>query len=423
MTTSPILRRSAAQGLLCGLVIVATSYGRTALAPVQEAMSSGLGLADMEVALIQGPAMAIPVVLSAAPFGLLVDRYSRARLMFALVAVALAATVATALADGFTSMVAARCAVGFASAAAATTAISFLSDAFPVEQRGRATMILSFGQMMGNSAAFALGGMFLMVPIGSFDPWRSAMLWAALPMLPVLLSALLLIEPRRPALRMASPAYLNKLSTAQPRPRTLATLVAGIVSAQIPFCAVFIWAAPAFDRSFMLGPDVVGGIIAFALLTSGTIGPLFGGMLAEHLQRTGGLRSIGTGMIWLQLSSLPLCLFGFLSSATIAVVVFVIYLVVITIILIMGMVLFTLVIPDSVRGFSLGLLFSVEALVGFGLAPVLVSGLSELSGGGAAIRSSLAIVAFAAGLLGALALWHGTTMLPGRRNGHELACP
>jgi MFS family permease len=92
VTTSPILRRSAAQGLLCGLVIVATSYGRTALAPVQEAMSSGLGLADMQVALIQGPAMAIPIVLSAAPFGLLVDRYSRARLMFALVAVSLAAT-------------------------------------------------------------------------------------------------------------------------------------------------------------------------------------------------------------------------------------------------------------------------------------------------------------------------------------------
>lgn len=410
-------RGSVVQGALCGLIIVAMNYGRAALAPIQDVMSRGLALSDTDIALIQGPAMAIPVVLSAAPVGLLVDRYSRARLLLILLALAIAATVATALADGFASMAASRCAIGFASAAAATTAISFLSDTFPVEQRGRATMFLAFGQMIGNSAAFASGGLFLAMAPDGPDPWRSVMLWVAGLMLLGLAGAALLDEPRRlvstdtplPARSRPTPCYS---SVARPTRTVFGLLVAGIVTAEVAFCAVFVWAAPALDRSFLLGADVVGPILAGAFLASGAIGPLLGGFLVERLQRIGGLRTVAMGIAGLQLLSLPLCMFGFLPSAIATVGLLVTFLVIVNATLIMGMALFTLVIPEDVRGFATGLLFAAEALVGMGFAPIVVSELSDAAGGGTAVRGSIAMVAATANFLGVIILCWAVQLLP-----------
>src|SRR5690242_9961506 len=83
------------------LVVLATSvwavcYGRALVSPLQEAMSLDLALSDNRMALLQGPAVAIPIALGSIPLGLMLDRYVRARLCTILILLNLIACILTA---------------------------------------------------------------------------------------------------------------------------------------------------------------------------------------------------------------------------------------------------------------------------------------------------------------------------------------
>src|SRR5262245_38698972 len=71
---------------LLTLAALAGSYARITLGPLQETMRLALGLSDNHMAVLQGPALALPMVIAAIPLGLLIDRYSRVRLLFVLTA-------------------------------------------------------------------------------------------------------------------------------------------------------------------------------------------------------------------------------------------------------------------------------------------------------------------------------------------------
>ena len=388
--------------LLIAVTVWVAYYARTALGPLQESMRLALHLSDNQIALLQGPAQAIPVVLAAVPLALLIDRQPRVRWLFVFAALDLLGTLLTALASTFAVLFLARCLVGLTAIATLTTAFSLVADLYPPHQRGRSSMILAVCQMAGNSVAFALGGTLLAQQGARPDGWRSALFWPSGLLALTMLSMLLMREPARTGVTRENPSARGAWSQLWRYRQLIVPLLSGKVMIEIAFGAVYIWAAPTLLRAFALSPGHVGSIMATGLIISGLLGPLVGGTLADVCQRTvGPVRTVSV-LSLLALLSTPAALFAVATTATSASVLLVIFLVIVNAVIVIESALFTVVIPNEIRGLSVALSFAAGTLAALGLAPLAVSLLSEPLGGPASIGKALAWIAATSSVLAAL---------------------
>jgi len=189
-------------------------------------------------------------------------------------------------------------------------------------------------------------------------------------------------------------------------------LLAGKAMMQISLGAAYIWAASALSRNFGLAPDRIGALMATALLASGILGPIVGGPLADFCQRTGGpRRTIGVVSV-VALLSAPAGFFGVMPGVASASVLLVVFFAIASATILMGSTLFTVVIPNELRGFGVTILFAVGTLAAFGVAPVTVSLLSGAIGGPAMIGKAMAAVSVTASLLGAAMFALGRRYFP-----------
>jgi MFS family permease len=400
------------QMLMLAVTVLAATYARTALGPLQEAIRSALDLNDNQMALLQGPAQAIPVMVGAVGLGLLVDRYSRVRLLLIFSVFSVIGSVFTALASNFALLVTARCLIGLTQCGVSTAAYSLLADFCTPEQRGRGSMIVSVSQMGGNSGAFALGGLLLAMSGPGPQAWRWAMFWLSTPLVVVIFLMLAMREPPRtgqvienPSTRQAWPELWHYRSV-------IAPLLAGLVMAEIAFGAAYVWAAPALSRSFGLPPERVGAIMGIGMMLSGIVGPVVGGPLADLCQRTGGPRRTILVLSGLALLTVPTGLFAFVPGIALACVLLVLFIVIVVATLVMGMALFTVVIPSELLGLCMGIMFALDTLFGFVLAPVAISLLSGAMGGPIMIGKALALVGVGASAVGATAFAFGRQYFP-----------
>jgi hypothetical protein len=81
----------------------------------------------------------------------------------------------------------------------------------------------------------------------------------------------------------------------------------------------------------------------------------------------------------------------------------VVYIVIVSATIVTGTTLFTIVVPNRLRGLCISILFGSATLFGLGLAPPAVSLLSGAMGGSAMIGRALSLLAATTGLLGAAA--------------------
>lgn len=404
------IQRVPAQFMLVVLAASAGIYARTALGPLQEAVRNSLALSDNEVALLQGIALTLPVMIAVIPLGLLVDRYSRVRLLFIFTALNLIGGVLTAMASSFTLLFAARCLVGLAAMATGTAAYSLIADLFEEERRGRATMVYAVGQYAGMSAAFALGGRLLATMGGGAGDWRTAMMYLVSPLALIALSILALREPTRRESIIQNPS-LRDIGVEIWRYRTvMGPLLLAVILAEVSVGAALTWAAPALARSFNLPSHRVGVIMATGLLVSGIAGPVIGGVLADFCQRTGGPQRTLSFLCGLSLLLVPTAMFAFVPQESTASVLLVAFLAVGSAIGVMGTTLFAIVIPNELRGFTIATLFGVCLFFSVGLGPMAVSVLANAMGGPMMIGKALAIAGAAASVLAA------ATFAFGKRN-------
>jgi MFS family permease len=377
------------QLLLAAVAAAAAAYARTAVSPLQETMRNSLSLSDNQIALLQGPALALPMLAAAVPLGLAIDRYSRARLLLIFAACNLAGTLFTALASNFMSLFLARCLVGLTAPATAIAAISLIADLYAPAQRGRANMAITLGQVGGMSAAFALGGALLSMFDSGASDWRWAMAVLAAPLMLVVLLLPALREPARTGFtrqRLAAREALTELW--RHRVMILPLLVGGVLVGTADV-AVLIWTAPTLARNFALPPDRVGAIVAMVLLISGISGPIMGGVLADICQRAGGPRRTLIVLSGLTLLSVPTGLFAVMPGVTSTSVLLVLFMTMGGAITVTWAALFTIVVPNELRGLCMMVSTAAGLLFGLGLAPVSVSLLSSALGGPAEIGRAL----------------------------------
>lgn len=394
------MRRRYVELLLLATAVSSANYARTAVNPLQEAIKSAFVLSDHQIALLQGPVVALPIALAAVPLGMLVDRYRRVTLLAGLAGLNLFASLATAAAASFAAVMVARGLVGLTAAAIPIVALSLIADLFEPQQRGRAKILVSIGEIGGASAAFALGGWLLFELGARTEPWRAAMAWAAAPLVVVAIAMLMLREPARTGLERSSERR-NAFHQLW-RYRTLVVpLVIGKIAIVTGYIAVMTWSLPSLMRQFNLGAADASTRIAAALLIGGLVGPVVGGLLADYCQRTGGPGRTMASLAGLALLATAAATFATMPNVAAATVLLVLFMTALSAIGTMEMTVSTIIIPSELRGLCLAVIIA-SGLVFGAFAPLAVSSLSVFTGGPDRIGTALAVICMFACLLCAL---------------------
>lgn len=145
------------------------------------AIKADLGLTDVQISLLTGPAFAVFYCLAGLPIGYMVDRHSRRLIIFIGLTIWGIATMGCGLATGFTQLLVARFMVGTGEASLSPASYSLFGDAFPRHRLGLATAVFGGGATLGTSLAYALGGLLTEVlpaggistPLGHLAPCQA----------------------------------------------------------------------------------------------------------------------------------------------------------------------------------------------------------------------------------------------------------
>ncbi len=388
--------------VLPALILLATTIGsasamRTVFSPVQEVAAAELHFSDFQMSLLQGLAISIPIGLLAIPVGRMTDRGNRSLLLFGLAMLWTIGTALTVFATEFWHIFAARMLAGIGAFSSLTVAISLTADLSSPATRGRSLMVLSLGNMIGGAAAFAFGGSLLgfyaqTTPlVEGLTPWRNVLLVFACASLILSLLLLLLREPPRQEISETSPALSVALRELWERRGLLAPLFLGQVTVVMADAAASIWAAPVLERHYNLAPDQFGGWMGLVILGSGVIGALVGGFAADFGHKSKIKGGILIGAVVAAALSIPGAFFPLMPTATGFAWLLLLLLTCGAITGLVTAAAIAVLVPNEIRGVCLGAFIVIGAIIGFGVAPTLVTVIADTIGGEDALRTGLAI--------------------------------
>ena len=405
-------RRRTFQLVLVAVAAMAGMFARAALGPVQEVLQRSLALTDNQMALLQGPALAAPLLLFSIPLGYLIDRYSRRNVLLWATLCNAGATLAGGCTHTFAMLFLTRCVIGLCAPATAVAAYSLLADLYDTATRGRATTLVVLSQIAGTASAFSVGGAFLaLVPSGP-DSWRAALMLCTVLLLLPLAVVLAIDEPRRSG---HTPQALPKQSIVGEMwalRDTVITLVIGMAMVSVADGAALVWTAPTLTRNFGLLSPRAGQITGVSLLIGGAAGPLLGGPLADVCQKTGGPRRTTLLLGILGLASALAAFYSVVPTARTSIFLLVLFLLLGSAMSVIVITLCIVVVPNELRGTTVALQSGAGAVFGLGLAPLFVSELSSALGGPAEIGKALATVCAMTSLLGGIVFLRKCRHLP-----------
>jgi MFS family permease len=390
---------------LLSLSIAAGGALRTVFSPMQELAKHDLQLTDLQVSLVQGLALSIPVAVLSIPIGRLVDRSNRTRLLVGLVLCAIAGTFITATAPGFGMLFLGRMLAGLGAMCAIPVAISVAADLSTTERRGRSVLVLSLGQWVGIAAAFALGGWLggvlanhppaFLAAFGS-TPWRSVHTIFAIATLILVSPLLLLREPARHELGdVIDPDFGRAMREIWARRDFLLPLFVGQVGVVMADAAAGIWAAPVLTRNHGLQPEQFAGPMGLAVLVSGIVGSVVGGIAADAGQKGMHRGGILAGAVIAGVISIPTSTFALMPGLAGFSVVLGLFLLCGVVAGVITATAIAVYLPNELRGVCLSSFVVVSSVIGFGIAPTVVTLVSDMLGG----ETHLAPALTATGLL------------------------
>lgn len=387
--------------LLPALILFAfvVALGQQALAQfglVQDAARQAMGLTDIQLGLIQGVGAAVPILLLSIPIGVLVDRTNRLRLMIILALVWALGTLGTAFSNDLWTLLLSRMAAGVGATGAVTAVISIAADMCAPAQRGRAMLILTVGKSAGIAAAFGIGGLVLKL-LGPGGLWGLPS-WRALMVLLGLVSAgaaALLFTMREPARREVlagnDAPFGEVFRELWARRGFLIPLFGAQISVTMADASAAAFVSPILSRSYGVPPEAaswVGGV----LFLTGIAGSIAGGVVADIGHRSGKQGGILYGAIAAAVLGIPAALFSVAPSVTLFGVGLGLLMFCGTITGLVTAVVITVLLPNELRGLCIGAFLSLAGLIGFGIAPPLVTWISTLLGGEKHLGEALALM-------------------------------
>ncbi len=406
--------------LMLSLTIGSASAMRTIFNPVQESVARTLGFSDFQMSLLQGVAISIPIGLLAIPVGRITDRGNRARLLFWLALLWTTGAALTVFATEFWQIFAARMLAGLGAFSAITVCMSMVADLSAPESRGRALMFISIGNMLGNASAFALGGALLghysaAAPlIVGLDPWRNVVLVFASVSLLLALALLTIREPaRREQLGGAAIDLSTTLSALWERRTLLAPLFVGQLMIIMADAAATIWAAPVLERFYGASPAAFGAWMGLVILGSGIVGAVIGGVASDLGHRSKIKGGILFGAVAAAVLSIPGAFFALMPTISVFAAMLCLLLACGAVTGLVTSAAITVLVPNELRGVCISTFVVVGAIVGFGVAPTLVTLIADSLGGNETLRYGLAITSASTSAIAAIGF--ATALLRARK--------
>jgi MFS family permease len=407
MVHTPVTPRTLPSLLALTLAMAIGFTMMASFGTVQEGAKAELGLSDATLGIIQGVSAALALVVFSIPVGILVDRVNRTRLLVALAVVWTAGTALTAVANGAAMLFVARVLTATGTTGALTAALSLTADLCAPERRGRAMLLVNFGKMAGLAAAFSVGGwLFGQIGRGSLPivaglaPWRGTHAILAVVGLVLIAPLLLLREPPRREVAATTRAPFGILAAELwSRRAFLGPLFIGQVAVVMADNAALVWAAPVLSRHYGLQPGDFAGWMGSLVFVSGIGGTLLGGFAADWGQKSHRRGGLLIGAVVAAAVGVPAALFPIAPTVVWFAVAFGTLSLCGAITGLVTSVALTVLIPNEVRGLCIGAFIAFAGLIGFGIAPSLVTAISSLLGGEAHLGPALAAVGVVTGVL------------------------
>ncbi len=356
-----------------------------------EPIKADFGLKDSQIGLITSSSYGIAFALAVVPMGMLSDRLNRRNLLAVLLIGWSLCTALGGFARNFWQLAAARIGVGIAESGGMPISMPMVTDMFPARSRTTAIGIYYINSSLGAFLAGALGGW-----VAQHYGWRIAFMLVGAP--GVLLAILLLLtvrEPRRGGYE--APVDVEK-EPAPPLSEVIAFLlrspgflciIVGSALVSLVSVASGMWAGSFFIRIHHLSLTEVGLILGLGGGLFGAFAPPISGYIADRLAGRDErwtlrvvwislLVSLSAGLVMLfsplvALSIAGYMLMDFFRSSFAA----------LTFAELMGHS------PVRMRGTIMSFIQMMSVFMAFGVGPALVGVLSDLHGGGAAIRYAL----------------------------------
>lgn len=183
----------------------------------------------------------------------------------------------------------------------------------------------------------------------------------------------------------------------------LGPLFAGQTSVVMADAAAGIWAAPVLERNFGVPPEQFAGWLGLIVLVAGIAGAILGGVAADLGQKTGRRGGLLMGAVIAAALGVPAALFPVMGDVTGFKLAIGLLVLCGSVTGLVTSVALTTLIPNEVRGLCIGAFIAIAGLIGFGIAPVLVTLVSGLLGGEGHLGTALAIVGVGVSALSVLA--------------------
>jgi MFS family permease len=283
---------------ILSLAYLSASLDRIVISLLVEPIQADLGLSDTEISLLQGLAFVLVFSFASIPFGMMVDRMNRMRLLASGIGMWSIMTAWCGLANNFALFFVARAGVGVGEAVLTPAGYSMISDAFDKKRLGLALSIFMMGGSIGTGLSLVLGGYavgelskhgsFHIPLFGVLHPWQLTFVWLAIPGLIIALIVGTLPNPSRKHQKLAAAESTALLARFYRENRAMIArhhIATGLAS--LALLGGYSWIAPLFTRVYGWQPAEVGLAAGIVSIIGAPIGLLGGGFLGDWLLRFG----------------------------------------------------------------------------------------------------------------------------------------
>ena len=359
-----------------------------------------MGLSDTALAVIQGVAAAIPLVLFSIPIGIWVDRWNRVAILNLMAIGWTLGTFVTALAPSPAILFLGRMLTAIGTTGGLTAVLSLASDFCLPQQRGRAILIPNIAKTAGIAAGFAVAGLLLgniaaqsLPTLFGATPWRSAQWMLGIGSAILILPLLFLREPQRHEVE-AGPSAPFKVVLGELKARSgwIIPLFVGQTSVVMADAAAGIWVSPVLERYYHLQPGEFAGWLGAIVFGTGIVGSIIGGVVADMGQKSRIRGGLMIGAIVAALIGIPSSLFPVMPTVGSFAFTLGSLMLAGSVTAMVASVALTVWLPNELRGLGIGAFIAIAGLIGFGVAPSLVTLVSGWLGGESHLNVALAIV-------------------------------
>ena len=399
---SAVTRRRANYAL--GVLFIVTMLNfldRQVISIVAEPIKRDLGLSDTQLGLMTGLSFAVFYTTLAVPLAALADRWNRSRIIAISIAVWSLMTVLCGMAGNFVQLFLARVGVGVGEAGSGPASHSLIADLFPPERRAGALGVMGAAVPVGAFLAYAGGGY-----ITEMFSWRAAFLLAGLPGILIAVVIWLTVrDPRgnvslaRAFQPVAGEMTLRQALTELSRKRAYWHLVAAGVLVQFVSYGLASFYGGLFVRVHGMNYGELGWKLGVLVGVTGGFGAWFGGKVGDIIgKRDPVLPLLVCGLV-LVIAAPGMIAAIYAGNANLAIVLLGFPTFAATFYFGPSFAAIQLLASDRTRAMAVAIYFMVAGLLGLGIGPVFVGGLSDYFAGGdraleaSALQQALMILA------------------------------